>query len=60
MTWYCWATTVIMVISLSARHLTSHVTENGRSLDHGESLVVPARPFVRSGINDEIYRQRIM
>ncbi len=61
MTWYCWATQVIMVISLTARHLTPRGTENNnRSVGQGESFAVPAPPFVRSGIDDETYRQRIM
>ncbi|WP_156764605.1 hypothetical protein [Mycobacterium sp. 1081908.1] len=47
MTWYCWATQLIMVIALTARQLRSHGTESDRSADH-------------RGINDEIYRQRIM
>lgn len=52
MTWYCWATQAIMVIALTARHLKSHGAEHNRS--------VPTWPVVRSGINDETYRQRIM
>jgi hypothetical protein len=60
MTWYCWATQVIMVISLTARHVTFHETENNRSVGQSESGAVPARSFVHSGINDETYRQRIM
>jgi hypothetical protein len=60
MTWYCWATTAIMLFSLAARQLPPHATENNRPLHRDESLAVPAQPFAPSGINDEIYRQRIM
>lgn len=60
MTWYCWATQVIMVISLTARHLTFGGTENNRPVGEGESAAVLARSFVHRGINDEVYCQRIM
>jgi hypothetical protein len=60
MTWYCWVAQVIMVIALTARHLTSRATENDRSVNQGESPAVAVHCFVRSGINDETYRQRIM
>jgi hypothetical protein len=60
MTWYCWATTIIMLISLTARHLPSHGTGNNWLVDQAKSLAIPAQPFAHSGINDDIYRQRIM
>jgi hypothetical protein len=49
-----------MVISLTARHLTSHGAENSGSVDEGESFAGAAHPLAHSGINDEVYRQRFM
>ncbi|OBI85584.1 hypothetical protein [Mycobacterium sp. 1245805.9] len=60
MTWYCWATQAIMVICLTARHLTPHGAGNHPSTGQGESPALPAQPFAHSGIHDETYRQRIM
>jgi hypothetical protein len=60
MIWYFWATTVVILISLAARRLTSHATLNDRWLGQGEPLAAPAWYCARSGIHDETYRRRIM
>lgn len=60
MPWYCWATVVIMLIALTARHLAPHEREYRRPAGEGESPAVAANPFARNGINDETYRQRFM
>jgi hypothetical protein len=60
MTWYCWATQAIMAVALTARHLAFHGAGDNRSADPGESAAGCAQPLVRTGINDEAYRRRIM
>lgn len=60
MTWYGWATLIIMAVSVAMQQLPSHGTETSRPVDKGESLASPAQLFARIGINDEIYRQRLM
>jgi hypothetical protein len=59
MTWYCWATLAIAAIP-AIRHLMPQGTEKGQSAEPGESVADRAQPFAHSGINDWMYRQRLM
>jgi hypothetical protein len=53
-------TLLVMTVYLAVHHLISHGTADEESLDYGERLTEPARPLVPSGINDEVYFQRLM